>query len=87
MIDRLYRGELEPSRTDYRTDPNYTKALADILASEAQLTTLLKESELQFLTNLTNAYARLGSAMTQRAFHDGFCVGMELVFDVLIARN
>jgi len=87
MINKLYRGELEPSKVDYRTDPSYTKAMEDLLSAEERLALLLDESGQQSFSALTDAYARLSGAMTERAFHDGFCTAMELIFDVLSSRR
>lgn len=87
MINKLYRGELEPSKVDYRTDPIYAKAMEDLLSAEEQLSVQLDESGQQTLSALSDAYARLNGAMTERAFHDGFCTAMELIFDVLSSRR
>ena len=87
MINKLFRGELEPSKFDYRTDPSYTKAMEDLLTAEERLTALLDETGQHSFSALSDAYARLSGAMTERAFHDGFCTAMELIFAVLSSRR
>ena len=87
MIDALYRGEVAPCKVDYRADLNYSKALDDIVVSEDALMKRLDASSGENLHLLTDAYARLGSAMTERAFRDSFCIAMELIFDVLSSRD
>lgn len=87
MIDALYRGEVAPCKADYRSDPTYNKAMEEIVPSEEALLKQLDEPNRQTLHLLTDAYARLGDSMTERAFHDGFCLAMELIFDVLHSRD
>jgi len=87
MINLLYRGELNPCKADYRSDPNYSKAMTDVVLSEEALMKQLDASGRQSLQLLTDAYARLGSSMTERAFHDGFCLAVEFIFDVLSSRD
>lgn len=87
MIDALYRGEVNPCKVDYRSDPNYSKAMDDILSAEEALINQLGEADGQSLQLLTDAYARLGSAMTEKAFHDGVCLAMELISDVLRSQD
>lgn len=83
MIDRLFRGELDPCRADYRIDPNYTKAMEDILTAEEELNATLDLSMQKALSALIDAYARLGSSMAERSFRDGFSIALRLVFDVM----
>jgi hypothetical protein len=61
--------------------------MEDLLSAEERLALLLDESGRQSLSSLSDAYARLSGAMTERAFHDGFCTAMELIFDVLSSRR
>lgn len=87
MIDALYRGEVTPCKADYRSDPNYGEAMEDIVSAEDTLLSQLDETGKTTLQILTDAYARLGSTMTERAFHDGVCLAMELIFDVLRSQD
>lgn len=87
MIDALYRGEVNPCKADYRSDPNYCKAMGDIVSAEEALMKQLDEPGEKALNQLTDAYARLGSAMTEIAFRDGVCLAMELIVDVLRSQD
>jgi hypothetical protein len=61
--------------------------MADLLSAEEQLSVLLDELGQQSFSALGDAYARLSGAMTERAFHDGFCTALELIFDVLSSQR
>lgn len=53
MINALYQGVVKPCTADYRSEPNFSKAMEEIVS----------------------------------AFHDGFCLAMKFILDVLRSQD
>ena len=84
LLERLFDGEIYPSeQVNPFDDKEYAKELREIHDAEDTFTSALSSEQRKAFENIINARASLTSLENVEHFSHGFCLGAQLMVEIL----